>query len=67
MAERDRKDDPIKNQKRVLDATVARSESEDEPEGVILWGDTEPTTLITLVRRELPMELLTPRTESPAP
>jgi hypothetical protein len=31
MAERDRKDDPIVNQKRVMDATVAKSEAEDEP------------------------------------
>jgi hypothetical protein len=28
MAKRERKDDPIENQKRVMDATIARSEAE---------------------------------------
>ena len=41
--ERDRKDDPIVNQKRVLDATIARSErDEDAPMRMVQFGIVMP-------------------------
>ena len=41
MAERDRKDDPITNQKRVMDATIAKSEAEEQVSPTIVFRRIE--------------------------